>query len=313
MLVLHFSVLQPLLAVRRSSLAAGADPVSAQLHTVRSKRRDEMGDVIRAHDAMLERMADAMRRDRAMAHERARYIGRHDALTGLPNRAALVEFLDSSRGCAEAEQHAILFLLNLVGFRELNASVGTGKGDDLLRRLGACLVTAVPAGDFVAHLGADRFAIARTRGGANDDAEYAERLLRAAKEACAVGGAGEMRTRIGIAGAPLRGLEVPALLGQAEFALSRTGAECRGEYQFYSAQLAREALERQQLTRELEGAIRAGEMFPVFQPKRVLGATGARVSSAETLLRWRNPHRGMVSPERFIATVSSASSHIGPS
>ena len=96
-------------------------------------------------------------------------------------------------------------------------------------------------------------------------------------------------------------IDAPALLGQAEFALSRTRVEDSGEYQFFSAGLAEEARERQSLARDLERAIGSGELFPVYQPKLSLASGGGtKVMAAETLLRWTSGTRGAVSPGRFI-------------
>lgn len=301
MLVLHFTVLRPLLALRKSALAAGTDPDHADRYAVGTKRRDEMGDVIHAHDAMLERVADSKRRDRAISEERARFLSHHDPLTGLPNRAALIEFLERCPGLEDGERHASLFLINLRRFREMNAGAMPQRGDELLRRLAAMLKRTVPVGDFAAHLGADRFAVARVRGADGNDVEYAEQILRAVKQACESGGAEALRVRIGIASAPMHALDALALLGQAEFALSRTQAEDSGEYQFFSAQLAGEASERQALVRDLSRALQAGELYPVYQPKMSLGiAAGPNVAGAEVLLRWRSATRGVVSPAVFI-------------
>ena len=301
MLVLHFSVLRPLLALRRSALAAGADPARSMRYALRSRRRDEMGDVLRAHDEMLRKVADSKLRDQAIAEERARYVSHHEALTGLPNRAALIEFLDRSRDADEAGRVMSLFLVNLLHFRDLNASAGSRRGDEILRRLAAKLKRATESGDFIAHLGADRFAIARLHADPASDAGYAERLLGAANLACSGGGAETARVRVGIACQSVRDLDAAALLGQAEFALSRTRAEDSGEYQFFSAGLAAEAGERQRLARDLERAIGAGELFVVYQPKLILSDGGAsKVMAAETLLRWTSATRGAVSPGRFI-------------
>ena len=308
MLVLHFTVLRPLLALRKSALAAATDPDQADRFAVGSTRRDEMGDVIRAHDAMLERVAGSKRRDRAIAEERARYISHHEPLTGLPNRAALMEFIERCRGLEQGERHATLFLVNLLQFRELNAGQGPQRADDLLRRLAAALKRALPSGDFTAHLGADRFAVGRVRGAADSDAEYAELILRAVKTACEQGGADAVRARVGIASTPVREIDALTLLGQAEFALSRTRAEDSGEYRFFSAQLAGEASERQGLLRDLGRAIQAGELYPVYQPKMSLDSASApRIAGAEVLLRWRSATRGMVSPARFIPLAETTS------
>lgn len=301
MLVLHLTVLRPLLALRRSSIAAGTDPAQALRHSLHSRRRDEMGDVFRAHDEMLRKVADSKLRDQAIAEERARYVSHHDTLTGLPNRAGLIEHLDRRHALDAGERLVALFLVNLLEFREFNASAGTLRGDEVLRRLAARLKRAADSGDFVAHLGADRFAIARDHVDTGGDAGYAERVLGAAKLACASGGAASIRVRVGIACARVHDLDAAALLGQAEFALSRTRAEDSGEYQFFSAGLAEEASERQRLARDLERAIGAGELYPVYQPKLALiGGTGSRIMAAETLLRWSSSTRGDVSPGRFI-------------
>ncbi|MGQ0509627.1 MAG: putative bifunctional diguanylate cyclase/phosphodiesterase [Betaproteobacteria bacterium] len=298
--VLHFSVLRPLMALRRSARAAGENPGHAGRHAIGSDRRDEMGDVLRAHDALLVQVEASIQRDAAMAEERARYVSHHDPLTGLPNRVALLEHLERAARAAGDDRAASLFLVNLRQFRELNASLGPRRADALLIRLAAGLREAVPAGEFVAHLGSDRFAISIVREAGGDDAACAERILRAAKEACARGQEGA-RVQIGVAAARLPALDAPTLIGQAEFALLRTGAEDTDGYQFYSSGLAQEADERQGLTRDLAKAIDAGELFPVFQPKLSLaGAGGRRIASAEVLLRWTSPSRGAVSPGRFI-------------
>ena len=300
MLVLHFAVLRPLLALRKSALAAGADPDHAGRWAVGSKRIDEMGDLIRAYDAMLERIADSKRRDREIAEERARYLSHHNALTGLPNRAALIEHVERSRGAEGGNHRVALLLVNLLQFRELNASIGTRRADDLLRRLCARLKQAAAPEDFIAHLGADRFAIVRVRDAAGGDADFAEKIVRAVRETCASAGAQGVQVRIGITDAPVQDIEGTALLGQAEFALSRPRVEDSGEYRFFSPKLAAEARERQNLARDLERAITAGELFPVYQPKLSLAGGTARIGGAEVLLRWRSPARGMVSPGTFI-------------
>ena len=154
MLVLHAWVLRPLLTLRQSSLGAGADPDRADRYAVRTRRRDEMGDVLRAHNAMLECVAESKRRDRAVAEERTRFLSHHDALTGLPNRAALVEFLDRRRSLSLEAGRASLYLVDLYQFRELNASISPTSGDELLRQFAARLQQAASPRDFVAHLGA---------------------------------------------------------------------------------------------------------------------------------------------------------------
>ena len=300
MLVLHLTVLRPLLALRKSALAAGEDPDHAARWAVGSKRADEMGDLIRAYDGLLERVTDSKRRDLEIAEERARYLSHHNALTGLPNRAALMEYLERCRESEAANRHAMLLLVNLLQFRELNASLGARRADDLLRRLCAGLKQAAAPEDFIAHLGADRFAVVRVRDATDGDPGYTGKIVRAVQETCAAAGAERVQVRIGITEAPAQDIEGATLLGQAEFALSRPRTEDSGEYRFFSPTLAAEARERQGLVRDLERAIAAGELFAVYQPKLSLAAGSVRIGGAEVLLRWRSPVRGFVSPGIFI-------------
>jgi len=125
MLVLHRLVLRPVLRLRESSLAAGANPDAADSHIVDPGPRDEIGELIEAHNALLGRVAASKRRDREIAEERARYQSHHEPLTGLPNRAALLEHLRQSRpGPGGAVS---LYLVNLLQFRVLNASLGSAR------------------------------------------------------------------------------------------------------------------------------------------------------------------------------------------
>lgn len=109
MLVLHVWVLAPLLRLRRSMLGAGGAPDKAASFTVPVQRSDELGEVMAAHNRMLAQVAESMRRDREMAEERARFLTRHDTLTGLPNRAALIEQLDR-----DVQGGGSLFVIGLV-------------------------------------------------------------------------------------------------------------------------------------------------------------------------------------------------------
>ncbi len=305
MLVLHAWVLRPLLRLHHSAMEAAADPDRAPEFAVPSRRRDEIGQLLRAYNGMLERVAESKRRDREIAEERARYLSHHDVLTGLPNRAALLEFLDRRREPGNPGAGRVtLYLVNIVQFRLLNAGLGPRRGDELLRRFARRLQRAAEPGDFVAHLGADRFAVARAgESGGNAAAEFAERIVRETGDAYELEGSGRMSVsvRVGIAHGQGEGLDGEELLGQAELALGRARAEEGSEYQFFSPQLAEEARTRQSLIRDLERALEAGELFPVLQPRLSLEPDGAtKLAGAEALLRWRHPVRGMVSPGEFI-------------
>ena len=311
MVVLHRLVLRPVLRLRESSLAAGADPDAADSHVVAPGPRDEIGELIEAHNALLGRVAASKRRDRAVAEERARFLSHHEPLSGLPNRVALLEHLGQLRPVSGASPATVsLHLVKLLHFRVLNASFGAARCDELLRQFAARLKQASGPGDFVAHLGADRFAVVCATLGFTPEkaAEFAERILAAVSERYDLGAAHpvSLAVRIGIASAAGDRPDGKTLVNEAELALERTRAEDAARYEFYSPAFGEEAKARQTLSRELERGIAAGELFPVLQPKiALMPGGGVRLSGAEVLVRWRHPSRGLVGPADFIPLAES--------
>lgn len=132
MLILDVWVLRPLLALRASSLKAGADPQAAADLAAGMSGHGELGELIAAHGTMLRELALGRQRDRQMAEERARFLTHHDAATGLPNRAAVLEFLQRHQ---DAGGGAALLLLNVLRFRLFNATYGSDAGDRFLAEL----------------------------------------------------------------------------------------------------------------------------------------------------------------------------------
>ena len=311
MLVLHRLVLRPVLRLRESSLAAGADPDAADSHVVARGRRDEIGELIDAHNALLGRVAASKRRDREVAEERARFLSHHEPLTGLPNRAALLEHLRQVRLVPKGAPGAVsLYLINVLAFRVLNASFGSAQCDELLRRFAAHLKRSCAPADFVAHFGADRFAVVRANGefAPAKAAEFAEWILAGVSEGYDLGGAAAvcLAVRVGIASTAAPDLDGNTLVNEAELALARTRAEDGARYEFYLPAFGEEAKSRQTLSRDLERGIAAGEMFVVLQPKiALLQEGGVRLSGAEVLVRWRHPTRGLISPDEFIPLAES--------
>lgn len=317
MLILDRWVLRTIIRLRNSSRSATAEPGKADQFLLLSRRQDELGELISTHNSMLTRVAESKRRDKEVADERARYLTRHQALTGLPNREALIEYIDflhtadaptAESGAAQAS--ISLLLLNLVRFRDLNTSFGVTRCDALLQQIAARLRRIALSQSFVAHIGADRFAVVEygPRQSAEDMAELAEMLLRELAVGYEIESTGIARIsmRIGISQSADRAIDGTTLLGEAELALARISESKDARYLFFSLDLAAQVRERQLLGQDLEGAVERGELFPVLQPKLALTKDGGvRLSGAEALVRWRHPQRGMVRPDQFIAVAES--------
>ncbi len=295
MVVVYVAVLRPVLRLRRSSQLAGENPAAAEQHRLPTERHDEIGQLIEAHNAMLGKISES-----------ARFVARHDPLTGLPNRTALTEYLDRESEAAGAT----LFLANLVQFRAINAGYGSNLGDRVIHGLAARIKSAALPGDFLAHLGADRLALARSRVLAPQEAAaLAEELVRqlAAPFEFAGGVSVSPDVRVGIAQSGVEARDGQTLLAQADLALARAYGSEEAKYQFFSPALAAETRTRQTLSRDLERALQAGELTVALQPKFRLARSGPlTLDGAELLLRWRHSERGAVSPADFIPLAETS-------
>lgn len=97
---------------------------------------------------------------RFQAAEQLRFIASHDSLTGLPNRAALHNRIDSALQLARdtGDQVALLFI-DLDGFKRVNDSFGHAAGDIVLQETAHRIAASVRETDTVARLGGDEFVV----------------------------------------------------------------------------------------------------------------------------------------------------------
>ncbi len=315
MIVLYRSVLGPILLLRRSMLHAAAEPDRADVFQVVERPRDELGEVFQTHNEMLARVAESKRADRLRAEEQARFLGRHDTLTGLPNRAFFLEHLRQALPAARgAGDSVVVLVLNLAGFRNVNDGFGQQAGDRVLLQVARRLSQDVSTGDFVARIGGDEFGIARIGEISPDQAaEHAEQILARISRPFASDSAEiRLRGRIGIAySAAEHGPET--VLRDAELALSRIRRDPAAHYQFFSPQMAEAARRRQEIERELRHAMEQRVFRLFYQPKiSLLGDDGgSEVTACEALLRWQHAAWGWVPPLEFIP-VAEATGLIGP-
>jgi diguanylate cyclase (GGDEF)-like protein len=246
-----------------------------------------------------------------LAEERAHYLARHDALSGLLNRNSFKEALDEAawRHAGGGSGFAVL-CVDLDHFKEVNDTQGHAAGDDMLRQVGDRLRAQVRSGDRVARLASDEFALLLA-GAATPDAvtTLAERVIAALAEPFILGRA-SVSSGCSI-GAAMFGVDAATpdeVLQKADLALQRAKAAGRGAFHFYDAALDRRLDERRQLVRDLRAALDAaeaakpgaadGQLALHYQP--LLATDGRTVEGYEALLRWRHPVRGPIPPVDFI-------------
>jgi len=305
MFVLYRSVLNPILRLRRSMLAAAAAPGRAHHFRVAERPDNELGDVFEAHNQMLRRVAESKLADRLRAEEQARFLVRHDTLTGLPNRTFFLEHLRQNlRAVRERGENVVVFIINLAAFRAINDGLGEAAGDEVLRKAARRLSEALPAGQFVARLDGDQFGIVRA--GNSDPVEsaaQAEQVLAKLVQPIGVSGAEvRLHARIGIAYSTHNDGDPETLLHEASLALSRARGDAHARYQFFAPSMTEEARRRQDVEQELRRALEHGGLQLYYQPKVDLGsaARGPFVVACEALIRWQHPRWGLLGPAQFI-------------
>jgi diguanylate cyclase (GGDEF)-like protein len=230
------------------------------------------------------------------------YMARHDGLTGLANRAVLLEKMEEA--VARLKRYGnrfAIFVLDLDLFKLVNDSLGHPVGDELLKLVARRLSHCVRETDTVARLGGDEFAILAT---AADDQRQAvmalaSRLLETVAAPYEIDGQQlNIGTSIGIALAPEHGSEVDQLLKNADLALYKAKAEGRDAFRFFEDAMGIAAHRRRAHQIELRNAL-ANEEFELHYHPIVDIRTG-ETASIEALIRWRHPQRGMIPPADFI-------------
>jgi diguanylate cyclase (GGDEF)-like protein len=230
----------------------------------------------------------------------AQHAAHYDALTGLPNRLLLIERL--TKLIAECEQGNKTFALlyaDLDDFRQVNDAFGHEAGNAVLRELGRRLGRVSATIDGVTRFAADQFGIVFPMGtGRREAVAASERIIGFLKQPFPVGPQDvHLDLSMGIAIFPDHGRDAEALLEHAEHAMF-AAKRSQTRYRTYGAELDTHSQERVALAADLRHALIADELVLYYQPQVDI-ATGA-VVGAEALLRWQDPHRGLVPPMHFI-------------
>jgi len=281
-------------------------PLIAFLAAFRETRQEYEARPIRLIG--LFRPRTALMREIARQQEVLEHQAFHDRLTGLANRALLVQRIEEAlvvRDGARRSGVAVLFL-DLDDFKTINDGHGHRVGDQVLLAVGRRIEESVPGGT-AARIGGDEFAVLL------DDATTAAaieaagaRMLDRIREPLTVGAEPvTVRASMGIALADRLGdVRAEELIHNADLAMYRAKASGKGRLMLYEASMHRAVIERATLIAEIRTGLARHEFVMHYQP--IVELTTGRVIAVEALVRWQHPKHGLLPPGAFIGLAEES-------
>lgn len=227
----------------------------------------------------------------------------YDFLTGASNRRLFMDRLTETMEEAKRNQKSFAVMcFDFDRFKWVNDTLGHDVGDELLIQFVERLRTCIGKGDTLARLGGDEFAVLLPGVSSKSEIEeMAKRFLTTLQDTWHIKGHEFMTTSsIGIGTYPQCGSDVLALMKHVDQALYKAKQFGKNNYQFCGHHVKLDEAEAfLSFKDDIQRAIRNNEFYLVYQPKFNLSTK--RIESAEALIRWAHPTKGLIVPNDFIA------------
>jgi diguanylate cyclase (GGDEF)-like protein len=238
--------------------------------------------------------------------EQIRHQALHDPLTGLPNRALILDRAEQMLGRARRELiSAGALFVDLDNFKDVNDTLGHAAGDQILQAVAQRLTSALRETDTVARLGGDEFVVLVEGAALIDGPDAAaSRILDVLQEPFQIAGSSvpiRVTASVGIAIGDRS--SAGELLRDADIALYEAKAKGRNCSVIFHTDMGAAVRERHELDTDLRQALDRGELFVLYQP--TFNLASGLVTGAEALVRWQHPTRGVVGPDNFIPLAES--------
>lgn len=254
------------------------------------------GVILHFHDVTARHLAEQELARRAL----------HDDLTGLPNRALLVDRLQNALGrAARAGEMVAVFYCDMDHFKHVNDSIGHRAADDLLREVAHRLGQVVRAGDTVARLHGDEFVICAEEIDSLDEVRVlGERIRSDLSEPFRIADHDvRVSVSVGIAIGTVA-QDAEELLERADAAMYVAKSDGRDRLAIYDQTVRDRELSLLAIRNDLRRAVDESELCLHYQPVFDL-STGAVVGT-EALVRWLHPEHGLMPPSEFIPVAEDS-------
>lgn len=243
--------------------------------------------------------------DKKAAEQEIHNLAFFDPLTNLPNRRLLLDRLQHEIAAAKRQSsYGALFFLDLDHFKNLNDSRGHQVGDELLVQVAQRLQSIIRHEDTASRLGGDEFIVMvpgrfmDLQQATNHAAMLAEKILLAINHPFIVQGSEHhFSTSIGVTLYPETAEEPEDIIQQADTAMYRAKERGRNGISFFQPSMQEAADRRLTLEKEMRQALQDKQFVLHYQAQF---NEQRQVVSAEALIRWIHPEKGMISPAEFI-------------
>jgi diguanylate cyclase (GGDEF)-like protein len=237
--------------------------------------------------------------ERKEARAQIARLAYHDMLTGLPNRAHLLELIDQAVADCPAEKQIALIFLDLDHFKDVNDTLGHSGGDALLIEFTKRLRARIQPPDLLGRLSGDEFVIVLP----NCDPARASTVASNITEALASplwidNRQVSISASMGISIYPDNATDIDTLMQQADAAMYKAKQAGRSTHRFFSANMNRLAEQRLVFSAALRQAIANDGLKLVYQPQT--RTVDGSLYGVEALSRWHDPELGDVPPSKFI-------------
>ncbi len=246
------------------------------------------------------------RRSAVDAASQIEHLAYHDALTGLPNRQLFLDRLDVAIASAHRGATQLgVFFLDLDRFKLINDSLGHSVGDKLLQVVARRIRALLRDDDTVTRIGGDEFTVLVPSVEKVEDATIVARRIREALKLPMVIDGRELfvSASIGVSLYPNDGDDAETLLKNADTAMYRAKTQGRDTVQLYAPAMNARALEQLTLENRLRRALPNGELELFYQP--IVAMSTRRICAMETVIRWRHPELGLLTPDAFVALAET--------
>ncbi|TEW55607.1 diguanylate cyclase [Psychromonas sp. RZ22] len=233
--------------------------------------------------------------------EKIQYLSKHDSLTGLSNRIALFNHLETAIARANYKEIALgVLFVEINGFKAINERYGHNQGDLVIKCVAHRLKKSVSDTDTVARIGDDQFVLViEELENEQVAALIAQKIAQRFSSPISIDGIEiTLSPSIGISICPDDGMDLDAILNNAESAMLRSRKDKNSLYHFYTNELTIHSTQQIELENEFKLALEDEQFEPYYQPQYDLNKR--QVVAVECSFRWNHPDQGVLLPDRFL-------------